>query len=75
MCIGLEINFRLDIILSNLIKVIVIKLPFFVLWFPNSARLGTAPWYFHTVVLKVEIKVLPSSPDDFKNILPYKPQL
>lgn len=29
--------------LSNLIKVIVIKLPFFVLWFSNSGRLGTFP--------------------------------
>lgn len=62
MCIGSEINFHLDPAISNLLKVIVIKLPFLFLWFPNSGRPGTT-LFSHEVMLEVEIQVLPPSPN------------
>lgn len=59
MCIGLEINFHLVLVISNLIKMMVVKLSSLVPWFPNSARHGTTPLYFYRVMLELVIKALP----------------
>lgn len=67
MYIGSEIHFLLALVIES-IKVIVLKLPSPDLWFPNSGRPGTIPWYSCIVMLEVEIRVLSPSPDALRTM-------